>query len=167
MKRGFNKRIKLIFIGSITIGLFIFLNLRAFSQDMQYSHNLFGADKLILIIIDFKDFFCPLCLESLKNFCEALYSKKEENLAVGVLIFENPDDEENIERFIRIIEKQLRGFVIGNNIKFPIILDRFHIFKELNLEDSDIILFHLPRKLLKKYTFPLTNKQLDEILFLR
>jgi hypothetical protein len=59
----------------------------------------------------------------------------------------------------------LRGFISGNNIKFPIILDRNGVFSDLNLDLSDtaLILFDIRKKVIKKYKFPLTKEQLNEI----
>ncbi len=59
----------------------------------------------------------------------------------------------------------MRGFISGNNIKFPIILDRDGVFSDLNLDLSDtaLILFDIQKKIIKKYKFPLTKEQLNEI----
>jgi len=81
------------------------------------------------------------------------------------LIFEREENELNSEKNIQIIEKQLRGFISGNNIKFPIILDRNGVFSDLNLDSSDtaLILFDIQKRIIKKYKLPLTTEQLNEI----
>lgn len=160
-------KITLIFIIFMEI-MIIYLSVsdRSFSQHHQHSVNSVGKRKLILVIIDYKDFFCPLCLEPLMAFCRALHSYGQEELALGVFIYRNQEKEGNPDRLIRIVENQLRGFITGNNIKFPVILDKCHVFEKLNSEETDIILIDHSRKLIKKYKFPLTKKQINEI-FLR
>lgn len=119
--------------------------------------------KLILVIFDFESLSCPLCLDSFKNFCEALQSKGQQNLAVGILTFRNPEGEKAVDDYTKIIEKKLRGFIVGNNIEFPILLDKFHVFGGMNLKEAAIFLCDFSKGMLKKYTFPLTKKQLNEI----
>lgn len=125
-------------------------------------NSIFKQKKIILIMIDFSDFYCPLCVESLKTFCDNLNSRGQENFPIGILVFKSPK-KKNSKNYNKIIEKKLRGFIIGNGIQFPVLIDRNHVLSGLNLDDSDIILLDLSRKLIKKYTFPLTADQLNEI----
>jgi hypothetical protein len=164
--------------------LFISLVLRASTEEKNCAQNLSGQGslvvggllgeerylqtlswqgRLILVIFDFESLSCPLCLDSFKNFCEALQSKGQENSAVGILTYKNPEDEKAHDNYTKIIEKKLRGFIIGNNIEFPILLDKFHIFEGMNLKEAAIFLFDFSKGMLKKYTLPLTKKQLEEI----
>ena len=82
-----------------------------------------------------------------------------------ILIFYKEEDELSSKIDIQIIEKQLRGFISGNNIKFPIILDKNGVFSDLHLDlgDTALILFDIQKKIVEKYKFPLTKEQLNEI----
>jgi len=82
---------------------------------------------------------------------------------LGVLVYQETDNDEDNERIEKIIEKQLKGLIIGSNICFPFLYDKFHIFEGLDLERVTIILFDRSRKLLKKYTLPLTLEQKEEV----
>lgn len=147
---------------TLVIGLLVSLSFKTASGIQQNYPSLFGVHKLIVIVFDFKSFFCPLCLDSVKDFCDTLHSRGQDEFAVGVLVYESSDKKDE-ERSKKIIEQKLRGFIIGNSIQFPVILDHFRVLKDLKFEDAGIILLDRSRKILKKYSFPLTNKQLDEI----
>ncbi len=140
------------------------LALEGLLEERKYLQTLSGQGKFILVVFDFESLSCPLCLDSFKNFCEALQSKGKENSALGVLIYRNPEDEKAVDDHTKIIEKKLRGFIIGNNIEFPIILDKFHIFNGTSAKGTGVILFDASKGILKRYPFPLTKKQIDEIL---
>lgn len=158
------KKIQFIFPGILLTLIFTVLSFGERPQEESIPQIFLGGGRLILIIIDLESFFCPLCLESFKAFSDALLSNGQEHLALGVLTFQNPSADENIENQTKIVERKLRGFIAGNNIKFPILLDKLHVFDGMRLKDSDIILFDITRSLVKKYKFPLTKKQFDEIL---
>lgn len=115
------------------------LSLPAFAQNKQSFQNLPSAGPLLLIIIDFNDFFCPFCLNYLSFFCDLIHSKGFENHTVGILTFKNEGDRENVEGEMKIMEKRLRGFIIGNNIQFPVILDQFRALADWNLGESRLI----------------------------
>ena len=159
LKKGF----KQIILWFLIIGFSLSFFSRGFTQELQYSQNFPAAKKLIVIIIDIKSFFCPLCLEYFEDFCYTLHSSGQEEFALGILTYKDSEKRGNKERFTKIVEKQLRGFIIGNNIQFPIILDRSFICEGMNIEGDTVILFDRSRKLFKKYTFPLTSGQMDEI----
>ncbi|GAG37071.1 unnamed protein product, partial [marine sediment metagenome] len=63
----------------------------------------------------------------------------------------------------RIAEKKLRGFVAANNIKFPILIDKFHVFNGLAEEGTVVMVFDWNRKMVKRYVFPLNKGQIEEI----
>lgn len=137
--------------------------LRGLVNQERYFQILSEEGRLMLIVFDFESLSCPLCLDSFKNFCEALQSSGMQNSALGVLTFRDPEGAETYERYTRIIEKKLRGFILGNTIEFPILLDKFHIFAGMNLKEPAIFLFDLSKGMVKKYKFPLTKKQLEGI----
>ncbi len=155
------KKVTLIIITVLTVLLFIFD-----SNSMEKDGN-FTSDKRYILIIDIGFLNCSLCLQSFTKFIETINANGLEKSVLGILIFNTEENELSSERDIQIIEKQLRGFISGNNIKFPIILDRDGVFSNMNLDSSDtataLILFDIQEKIVKKYKFPLDKKQLNEI----
>lgn len=120
--------------------------------------------KLLLFIIDFKSFMCPSCLDSFLEFYHTLGCSFEEGMIWGILVFDKPSKMQEEDLSTKIIEKKLRGFIKANNIKFPIIIDRFHIFKGLSQERTAVIVFDRQKKAVKKYVFPLKPMQIKEII---
>jgi len=148
----------------IIISIFTVLILITDSNPTEKDRN-YISDKRNILIIDIGFLNCSLCLQSFTKFIETINANGLEKSVLGVLIFDKEEDELYSERDIQIIEKQLRGFISGNNIKFPIILDRDGIFNDLSLDsvDTTLILFDIRKKIVKKYRFPLTKEQLNEI----
>ncbi len=153
------KKIILIIITILTVLFFI-----TDSNSKDKDRNLI-LDKNFLLIIDMGFINCSLCLQSFTKFIETINANEIEKSVLGILIFHKDEDELSSEIDIQIIEKQLRGFISGNNIKFPIILDKNGVFSDLNLDLSDtaLILFDIQKRVIKKYKFPLSNEQLNEI----
>ena len=153
------KKITLIIITILTVLFFI-----TDSNSREKDRNLI-PDKKFLLIIDMGFINCSLCLQSFTKFIETINANELEKSVLGILIYYKEENELNAEKNIKIIEKQLRGFISGNNIKFPIILDKNGVFSDLNLDLSDtaLILFDIQKKVIKKYKFPLTKEQLNEI----
>ena len=153
------KKVILIIITILTVLFFI-----ADSNSKEKDRNPI-LDKKFFLIIDMDFINCSLCLQSFTKFIETINANELEKSVLGILIYYKEENELNAEKNIKIIEKQLRGFISGNNIKFPIILDRNGVFSDLNLDLSDtaLILFDIQKKVIKKYKFPLTKEQLNEI----
>jgi hypothetical protein len=153
------KKVILIIITILTVLFFI-----TDSNSKEKDRNPI-LDKKFFLIIDMDFINCSLCLQSFTKFIETINANELEKSVLGILIFHEDEDELSSEIDIQIIEKQLRGFRSGNNIKFPIILDRNGVFSDLNLDLSEtaLILFDVQKKVIKKYKFPLTKEQLNEI----
>ena len=159
-----NKKTYRIFAWAISVGVVVSLGFEGRSEELRPAESFAGSKKLILLIIDDQSLFCPLCLEIFQNFCDLLRSSGQDAHAMGVLVYQVSDNDEEREGSEKIIEKRLRGLIIGSNICFPFLYDKFHIFEGLDLEGATIILFDRSRKLLKKYTLPLTHEQKEEVL---
>lgn len=157
MNRGMGIWVLLIVLTSSS-----FLNKELFPQEQ--SVDVFSKKRLILII-DFDFFNCSLCIQSLTDFNNIINAFKLEDSLIGVMVYKETNDEVNVERRIKIIEQQLRGFIKGNDIRYPIILDKKGIFKSLSQDETSLILLDIQRKTVKKYTFPLKKGQIDEIFF--
>jgi hypothetical protein len=128
-------------------------------------HLNFIEEKRFLLIIDFGFLNCPLCVESLTEFIQVVNACNLENSVLGVLILHKCSSEPDSEKRVRIAEKRLKGFIIGHDIRFPVVLDRQGIFRFINPEASaTLLVFDAQQQVIKKYTFPLTRAQLDELL---
>ena len=125
----------------------------------------FSDEKRFLLIIDFGFLNCPLCVQSLMEFIQAVNAYDLEDSVLGVLAFHENSSEPDTDRRVRIAEKRLKGFIIGHDIRFPVFMDRQGIFRLINPEASaTLLVFDRQQKTLKKYAFPLTRAQLDELL---
>ncbi|MFB0564444.1 MAG: hypothetical protein ACETWK_02045 [Candidatus Aminicenantaceae bacterium] len=156
------KGLRLLLLNVAAIGGSIFLNSYGLSPERIPPHDLCSTRKLIVIIFDFKSLFCPLCLEALVDFCNTLHSYGQDIFTLGVAVRDSDSNDSN-DKSIKIAEKQIKGFVFANKIKFPILLDKYRVFAGLNPDGTTVILFDRARKMLKKYTLPLTSEQVNEI----
>lgn len=107
---------------------------------------------------------CPLCAQSLTEFIGMVNALKFEYSVLGILVFNQRESEPDSEKRMKIAEKRLRGFVIGNDIQFPFFLDRGGVFDSLN-PDATAVLIVLDgeESVVKKYAFPLTRAQMEEL----
>jgi len=125
----------------------------------------FCDEKRFLLIIDFGFLNCPLCVQSLTEFIHVINACNLEESVLGVLVLDGERLNSDADMRMRIAEKRLKGFIIGYDIRFPVVLDRQGIFRLINPEASaTLLVFNGQLKTLKKYTFPLTRAQLDELL---
>ena len=134
-----------------------------FSNAKMDSYDSLENRKLLLFIIDFNDFMCLSCLDSFLDFYYCLPSDFQKNMSWGILVFNISEKEGNNNISARIAEKKLRGFVAANNIKFPILIDKFHVFNGLAEEGTVVMVFDWSRKMVKRYVFPLNKGQIEEI----
>lgn len=117
--------------------------------------------KLLLFILDFQDFFCPVCLESFLELFRRLPLRLKIQNSWGVLVVP-AGREEDIDR-TRIAEKKLKGFVRANQIISPFLVDRLQVFREMAGEGSCVVLFDGARRIIHMYGFPLRSEQFEEI----
>jgi hypothetical protein len=122
------------------------------------------SEKRFILIVDLSVLNCPLCVQSFTEFIGVVNAFKLENDVLGVLVFSRRENGSNPETQMKIAEKKLRGFVIGNDVQFPFFLDRSGVFKALNPDAAAIlILFDREESEIKKFTFPLTSAQIEEL----
>lgn len=135
-------------------------------SSLSQSHipDLNSKKRLLLFVIDFDDFMCLSCLESLIDLYNFLPSPFKKEKSWGVLIYKKERREEDKKTALGVISKKLRGFVKANRIQFPILVDSNQIFSSLSEEGTAVILFDKDQKSIKKYLFPLKKGQKKEIL---
>lgn len=120
--------------------------------------------KSILIIMEPKIFFCPFCLEPVIRLIDSFQISGQDCVITGVFLWKNFEDNQDPSKSERIIEKKIEGFMEGNEIPFPFILDKNHVFDGLNIEAPAVILLDPSTNQMQKYTFPLSQSQLREIM---
>lgn len=138
--------------------------IQAKSHPLENQKANFVQNKMLLFLIDFKSFMCLHCLDSFLDFYHLISPFFERGMIWAILVLEKTGKEEVKESSIRIAQKKLRGFIKANNIKFPIIVDRFHVFNSIEEKGTSVFLFDREKKILKRYIFPLGQSQLREII---
>ena len=120
-------------------------------------------ERLILIIVDWDDFMCLNCLESVLKFYYSLPVPFREEAVWGVLIYDEIKMSKNSARDLKIIEKKLRGFCSANKINSPFLIDRYHVFDDIARGKTSVIVFNEELVTVKRYSFPLTQGERDEV----
>lgn len=119
----------------------------------------------LLVLMDFSSLSCSLCVKSLTEFVGAIHENRLEDSVFGVMILEEREEETDVERYRKIAQIRLKGFVRGNNIRFPFLLDEEGVFRPLNQGSSaTLIVLNIQKRTVEKYEFPLSKSQLTSIL---
>ncbi|MGB2907788.1 MAG: hypothetical protein WBB73_11820, partial [Candidatus Aminicenantaceae bacterium] len=131
------------------------------------------ADPSLLFIINFTDFMCPACLDSLLLLCRLLPRHIQQTRVWGIVVLshdsgesraDSPDEKSAYSRSIKIMEKKIRGFQKANNISFPLLLDYDHIFRSLAGEGTSVLLFSPLQGSILKLTFPISKADTERLL---
>jgi hypothetical protein len=117
----------------------------------------------LLLIIDFGDFMCFSCLESFLQFCYSLPHQFQDQYVWGVVIFDGNIGSESEDIAVKIVEKKIRGFRKANKVRFPILVDRSHIFSSLADKGTTVLILKGEAQEVEQYTFPLSREQIAEI----
>jgi hypothetical protein len=131
-----------------------------FSSSMNVKSE--EPERMLLFILDFRDFSCMVCLESFLELYQRLPFRVKIQNAWGILIV--PQGREKDGSVIGIAEKKLEGFVRAHQILFPVLLDRSQVFGEMAERGSGVILFDEARRMISRFDFPLESGQFREIL---
>jgi hypothetical protein len=123
-------------------------------------------DPLVLFIIDFSDFMCPACLDSLLSACEALPIHLLEENVRGIVVFSKEVSGFQEEKAARILLKKIRGFQAANQIRFPLILDKDGMFAAAAGRGSCVILLDAAASTLIRFSIPLSPKEFSQLLHL-
>ena len=107
---------------------------------------------------------CSPCLNPFLDFYKLLPSPFRENRVWGVVVYEDSENKEGKTHREKIVKKKLRGFLQANNIECPIVLDSFHSFKEFPRGGTTLLIFDQREKVVERYVFPLSQKQMERIL---
>lgn len=148
----------------LLFGLLTFVHFRGSGSVMErtvYSAISIEKRKMLLFVIDFRDFSCSPCLDSFLGLYHNLSLPFRTIQAWGVLTVSLEGGEE--KRDIQIAEKKLRGFVRANRIAFPIVVDKDQVFSGFADTGSCLLLLDDNQKVVLRYDFPLTGGQYEEI----
>lgn len=147
-------------MNSVLILIFVFLfNIFPSVADEKTS-NFQELERFILIPIKYSDFFCPMCLNFILEINNLVISKNlDESLIIGVVIF----DEEKDKNFIKVVEKQIKGFANSNGIRFPVIVDKNGVFKVLDPQTRAIVI-DFSKKTIESFKFPSSLEKIKRIL---
>ncbi len=179
MRRGEKRMSGADWLVIVAFGLAAFFHLRGFGpaetkaqvevlaeEDLSLSSSpVIGSErkeKLLLFILDFRDFSCMLCLESFLELHRRLSLRMRKGNVWGVLTF--PEDEEKAASMVRIAEKKLRGFVRSHQIHFPVLVDRYHVFGRMAKSGSGLILIDEIGQEISRFDFPLDSGQMQKIM---
>lgn len=135
-----------------------------FGMDVRAGRQNHSPEIRLILLIDVSSLSCFLCLISLTEFVGVIQSNKLEDFVLGVMIMDENKEEADVERHRKIAEKRLKGFIIGNNIQFPFLLDEEGVFRPLSQDSSaTLIVFDSRKNTVVKYEFPLSKAQLTAI----
>ena len=114
----------------------------------------------LLLVIDFDDFMCPACMDSVLDFCRALSGPLQKKLVWGVVVCDRLYNEGKTTLSERILEKKIRGFVRANHLVFPILLDRDGIFVPFVEDGTAIFVFDGEKQTISRHIFPLAPAEI-------
>lgn len=117
----------------------------------------------LLLVIDFDDFMCPACMESVLDFCRALPVPLQQKQVWGIVVSDQANGERQEGLSERILEKKIRGFVKANRLEFPILLDRDGVFKPLAGLGTVFFVFDAEKQTVSRYVFPLAPYEISII----
>ena len=130
-----------------------------------------STEPILFFIIDFSDFMCPACLDSLLNVCRLLPHHILRERACGVVVFphgskegSSRSDSAALSRSVKIMEQKIRGFRKANRIPFPLLLDRNSIFRSLAGDGTTVILLDPLQGSILKISFPMSAADAERLL---
>jgi hypothetical protein len=130
-----------------------------------------STEPILFFIIDFNDFMCPACLDSLLNLCRLLPHHILRERACGIVVFphgpkegSNRSDSAAFSRSVKIMEQKIRGFQKANHIPFPLLLDRNNIFRSLAGDGTTVVLLDPIQGSILKISFPLSAADAERLL---
>ena len=115
----------------------------------------------ILIFLDFRDFMCPSCLDSLLSVCRALPRHLLMTRVMGIIHCYDPDPLS--PRQIKILRKKIKGFVRANRILFPVLLDKNPPRDPSGIVKTQLWVLSGASRELVRFDFPLSSADIDSL----
>jgi|GEM_PF-2744229 len=113
----------------------------------------------VLLLADFDDFGCQLCLDDFLAFCDSLNGERFRS-AVSVRLIARRDSTRSASAQSRLIE----GWASGNSYRFPVSVDSGAIFERSGVGKTSAILVASDGRLLDVVHFPAGISRRNEIL---
>jgi len=128
--------------------LIIIILLLIFFYGAEIKNKSFSKNcEKIIVFLNFSDLHCSFCIKSFTEFCSFVKKNNINSKINGILIIQ---DKKRIKK--KIINKQLKGFVKGNNIDFPVAVDWNNVFSAF-AENYDLIVINNKEKQIKGFKF--------------
>jgi hypothetical protein len=124
------------------------------------------TDNLLIILVNPIDFMCQNCSASFFSLCDSLRERGLDTRVVGIFTIPRPSDDGSVFNDVNILKKQIRGFVKGNRIQFPVLLDDLQVFTHSPAKSSRVILLNILYGIVQEWQFPVDIHQLNEIMAL-
>ena len=113
----------------------------------------------VLLLADFDDFSCQLCLDDFLAFCDSLNTQRVRS-AVTVRLVARRDSERSVEAQSRMLE----GWASGNGYLFPVTLDSVQLFERSGVEKTSALVIDSDGRLVDIAHFPTGTRRRNEIL---
>jgi hypothetical protein len=125
----------------------------------HFSDDDASAGKIMVLTINFGDFYCQKCLADFLDFIDLLdETAPHERIPVLLLVRQNDFQELRAQR--RIIDR----WADANNIRHPTMLDDHGILDRAGLTKTGILIYDNGGKILHYDTFPMGNEKHKIIL---
>ncbi len=108
----------------------------------------YSAGKICILIMDYDYLNCSLCRNTLFRFIEKTNENKAENI-LGVVVCSK--DLIDSEQKRKVAQKRIKGFCIGIDVKFPMILDEDHIFSSYKGKEPRLIVLDTIQKEINEF----------------
>ena len=118
--------------------------------------------RMLLFILDFRDFSCMVCLESFLELYRRIPPQVVMQDCWGIVII--PPDQEKDEACIGIAEKKLKGFIRAHQILSPFLVDRNMVFGKMTEGGSGVVLLDERSQEVVRCDFPLRGGEFQRIL---
>jgi len=115
--------------------------------------------KQILLLADFADFGCQLCLDDFLALCDSMNRRAMEG-KIGLCLVARRDANRAEDVQIRL----LKGWAKGNGYAFPVELDRDSLFEKSGVERTSMIAFDGQGGVLMQARFPLGYERRMEVI---
>ncbi len=119
---------------------------------------------LLIFLIDFNDFMCPACLDSLLSLCLALPPPILRQNVWGFVVLPQSIPHGSDPVAIQIMEKKIRGFRRANRIAFPLILDRSRLLSSPGRQGTALLLLEAQPPSASLFPLPLSRRDLIRIV---
>jgi hypothetical protein len=123
-----------------------------------------GEKTNVIIIVDIDYFSCPSCAENFVRFCDAVKTDGEKS-DICIVVSNRSwtgNDQEN-PRHLDIVKRQWVGFYRANAILWPYVFDVENVYRCMLQSEATILIHNKDKNVVKKYCFPLSKKEVNEI----